>query len=76
MMDLKNSETMKNPKWVKHPKIFLKLQIPYYQLLNEWLLGVTNGNQGQTMMDLKSSKIIKHFTVSHVKKQFRCEPNS
>ena len=29
-------------------KICLKLQIPYYHLLNQWLLGATNGNQGQT----------------------------
>ena len=25
-------------------------QIPYYHLLNQWLLGATNGNQGQRMM--------------------------
>ena len=29
-----------------------KLQIPYYHPLNQWLLGATNGNQGQTVMDL------------------------
>ena len=27
-------------------KLCLKLQIPYYHLLNQWLLGATNGNQG------------------------------
>ena len=32
-------------------KYALKLQIPYYQPLNQWLLGATNGNQGQTGMD-------------------------
>ena len=31
-------------------KIFLKLQISYYHPLNQWLLGATNGNQGQTVM--------------------------
>ena len=32
-------------------KICLKLQIPYYQPLNCWLLGATtSGNQRQTMM--------------------------
>ena len=29
----------------------LKLQIPYYQPLNQWLLGTTSGNQGQTVID-------------------------
>ena len=33
-------------------KICLKLQIPYYHPLNQWLLGATNGNQGQTRMGL------------------------
>ena len=33
-------------------KLCLKLQIPYYHLLNQWLLGATNGNQGQTRMGL------------------------
>ena len=39
----------------------LKLQIPYYHLLNQWLLGATNGNQGQAMMDLQSSKTVNHL---------------
>ena len=30
----------------------LKAQIPYYYPLNQWLLGATNGNQGQIVMDL------------------------
>ena len=29
-----------------------KCQIPYYHPLNQWLLWATNGNQGQTVMDL------------------------
>ena len=33
-------------------KICLKLQIPYYHLLNLRLLGATNGNHGQTVMHL------------------------
>ena len=33
-------------------KLCLKLQIPYYHPLNQWLLGATNGNQGQTRMGL------------------------
>ena len=27
-----------------------KLQIPYYHPLNQWLLGATNGNQGQIVI--------------------------
>ena len=38
----------------------LKVQIPYYYPLNQWLLGATNGNQGQIVMDLWSSKTINH----------------
>ena len=30
----------------------LKFQIPYYYPLNQWLLWATNGNQGQTVMDI------------------------
>ena len=33
-------------------KLCLKLQIPYYHLLNQWLVGATNGNQGQTRIGL------------------------
>ena len=29
-----------------------QLQIPYYQPLNQWLLGATNGNQGQIVIKL------------------------
>ena len=29
----------------------LKLQIPYYHSLNQWLLGATSGNQEQAVMD-------------------------
>ena len=28
----------------------LKLQIYYYHILNQWLLGATNGNHGQIVM--------------------------
>ena len=54
MMHLLNSECPKNAlqKWVKQVKICLKLQISYYHPLNQWLLGATNGNQGQTMMHI------------------------
>ena len=27
-----------------------KLQIPYYHPLNQWLLGATDGNQGQIVL--------------------------
>ena len=33
-------------------KICFKLQIPYYHPLNQWLLGATSANQGQTMMQI------------------------
>ena len=33
-------------------KYALKPQIPYYHPLNQWLLGATNGNQGQIMMHI------------------------
>ena len=36
--------------WVQELKIWLKLQIPYYNPLNQWLLGATNGHQGQTVI--------------------------
>ena len=39
------------------PEICLKLQIPYYYQLNQWLLGATNGNQGPTLMHFYRSKI-------------------
>ena len=37
-------------------KICIKLQIPYYHPLIQWLLGATNGNQGQAVMDPWSSE--------------------
>ena len=33
-------------------KYAFKLQIAYYHPLNQWLLWATNGNQGQTVMDI------------------------
>ena len=42
------------------PQKCLKPQIPYHLLQDEWLLGTTNGNQGQTMMDHLSSENINH----------------
>ena len=42
-------------------KIWLKLQIPYNHSLNLWLLGETNGNQGQAVNHFQSSKTIKHL---------------
>ena len=35
--------------------------IPYYRPLNLWLLGATNGNQGQTVMHLQCSETINHI---------------
>ena len=34
--------------------------MPYYDPLNQWLLGATNGNQGETVMHLYSSEDINH----------------
>ena len=42
-------------------KIWFKLQIPYYQQLNQWLLGATTGNQGQKVAHFQSSKTINHL---------------
>ena len=42
-------------------KYALKLQIPYYHPLNEWLLGATNGNQAQIVMKLWKSKTINQL---------------
>ena len=43
----------------------LKLQImspiTYYHPPNQWLLGSTNGNQGQTVMHLQCSETINHI---------------
>ena len=35
-------------------KYDLKIQIQYYHPVNQWLLGATDGNQGQKVMDLWS----------------------
>ena len=45
-------ETINHQQWVKQLKICLKHQISYYHTLNQWLLGVTNGNQGHTVVHL------------------------
>ena len=42
-------------------KIRLKLQITHYHPLNQWLLGATNGNQGQTVTHLQSSETINRL---------------
>ena len=34
-----------------------ELQIQYYHPLNQWLLGATNGNQGQTVMTFEASSL-------------------
>ena len=58
MMHLLNSECPKNAlkngynRSKKFKKLQLKLQIPHYHPLNQWFLGTTNGNQGQTMMHI------------------------
>ena len=41
--------------------ICLKLQIPYYHPLNQWLLGATNGNHGQAVIHLQCSETINHI---------------
>ena len=53
------------------PQISLKLQIPYYHPLNQWLLGATNGNQGQTLMQFKVLRIsTTHNGYKMLKKLF------
>ena len=37
-----------------------KVKVTYYHPLNQWLLGITNGNQGQTVMHLQCSETINH----------------
>ena len=37
---------------LQHLKICLNHHVPHYHPLNKWLLGLTNGEQGQTVMDL------------------------
>ena len=38
-----------------------KVNVTYYHPLNQWLLGATNGNQGQTVMHHQSSETINHL---------------
>ena len=38
-----------------------EVKVTYYHPLNLWLLGATNGNQGQTVMHLQCSEIINHI---------------
>ena len=45
------------------PQNIFKLQIPYYHPQNLWLLGATNGNQGQTVMHLQCSETQPHIMV-------------
>ena len=57
MASLYTSKTNHAPRMGKTLKIYLKLRIPYYHLLNECLLTV-NSNQGQTITKLQTSEII------------------
>ena len=43
------------------PKIWLKLQIPYYNTLIQWLLGATSSNQGQRIIHFQSSEGMNHL---------------
>ena len=36
------------------------VKVTYYYPLNQWLLGATNDNQGQTVMHLQCSETINH----------------
>ena len=38
-----------------------KVNVTYYHPLNQWLLGATNGNQGQTVMHHQCSETINHL---------------
>ena len=38
-----------------------KVKVTYYHPLNQWLMGATNGNQGQTVMHLQCSETINHI---------------
>ena len=42
-------------------KYALNFKFPIITLLNQWLLWATNGNQGQTVMDIWSSKTISQL---------------
>ena len=43
------------------PQNMPQTSIPYYHPLNQWLLGATNGNQGQAVMHIQSSGTINHL---------------
>ena len=38
-----------------------KVNVTYYHPLNQWLLGATNGNQGQTVMHHQCSETFNHL---------------
>ena len=38
-----------------------KVNVTYYHPLNQWLLGATNGNQGQKVMHHQCSETINHL---------------
>ena len=38
-----------------------KVNVTYYHPLNQWLLGATNGNHGQTVMHHQCSETINHL---------------
>ena len=38
-----------------------QVNVTYYHPLNQWLLGATNGNQGQTVMHHQCSETINHI---------------
>ena len=46
MINIETSEAIKHPNWVRQLKIGIKLQIPYYQPLNEWLLEEIKHSKG------------------------------
>ena len=52
---------MHNKNGYNTTKYAIKLQILYNHPLNQWLLGATNGNQGQTVMDLWSFETINQL---------------
>ena len=37
-----------------------QVKVTYYHPLNQWLIGATNGNHGQTVMHLQCSETINH----------------
>ena len=40
-----------------------KVKVTYYHPLNQWLIGATNGNQGETVMHLQCSETINHYIM-------------